>query len=156
MLALIDLFPLTWIGMLNRYFLLWTYDGSLTQGWKSLRAVLVVTWKLLKIVAGGMYLNVFRRALSHQHGPKTTQRCGQWYFVLPRNVIPYSSFQYIMSITSIIQGGFFYWSAQFSAPKWKTIGSQSEILFHEILDVQKILVGWTTFFFLALKFGRNS
>ena len=36
------------------------------------------------------------------------------------------------------------------------MGSQSEILFHEILDVQKILVGWTTFFFLALKFGRNS
>ena len=32
----------------------------------------------------------------------------------------------------------------------------SKILFHEILDVQKILVGWTTFFFLALKFGRNS
>ena len=36
------------------------------------------------------------------------------------------------------------------------IGSQSEILFHEILNVQKILVSWTTFFFLALKFGRNS
>ena len=44
----------------------------------------------------------------------------------------------------------------FSVPKWKTMGSQSEILFHEILDVQKILVGWTTFFFLALKFGRTS
>ena len=28
--------------------------------------------------------------------------------------------------------------------------SQSKILFHEILDVQKILVGW---FFLALKFS---
>ena len=26
----------------------------------------------------------------------------------------------------------------FSVPKWKTMGSQSEILFHEILDVQKI------------------
>ena len=36
------------------------------------------------------------------------------------------------------------------------MGSQYEILFHEILDVKKILVGWTTFFFLALKFGRNS
>ena len=36
------------------------------------------------------------------------------------------------------------------------MGSQSEILFHEILDVQKIIIGWTTFFFLALKFGRNS
>ena len=34
--------------------------------------------------------------------------------------------------------------------------SQSEILFHEILDEQKILVGWTTFFYLALEFGRNS
>ena len=31
------------------------------------------------------------------------------------------------------------------------MGSQSEILFHEILYVQKILVGWTTFFFLALQ-----
>ena len=36
------------------------------------------------------------------------------------------------------------------------MGSQSEILFHEILDVQKILVGLTNFFFLVLKFGRNS
>ena len=36
------------------------------------------------------------------------------------------------------------------------MGSQSEILFHEILDVQKILIGWTTFFFLALKFGQTS
>ena len=25
---------------------------------------------------------------------------------------------------------------QFSVPKWKTLGSQSEILFHDILDVQ--------------------
>ena len=56
----------------------------------------------------------------------------------------------------VIQGAFFNCSSQFSVPKWKTMGSQSEILFHEILDVQKILVGWTTFFFLALKFGRNS
>ena len=36
------------------------------------------------------------------------------------------------------------------------MGSQSEILFHEILDVQKILVGGKTFFFLAAKFGRKS
>ena len=36
------------------------------------------------------------------------------------------------------------------------MGSQSEIPFHEILDVQKIPVGWTSFFFLVLKFGRNS
>ena len=50
-----------------------------------------------------------------------------------------------------IQGGFFNWSAQFSVAKWKTMDSQSEILFHEILNVQKILIGWTTFFFLALK-----
>ena len=42
---------------------------------------------------------------------------------------------------TIVQGGFFDWSAQFSVPKLKTMGSQSEILFHEILDVQKILVG---------------
>ena len=54
------------------------------------------------------------------------------------------------------QGVFFNCSSQFSVPKWKTMSSQPEILFHEIFDVQKILVGWTTFFFLALKFGRNS
>ena len=40
----------------------------------------------------------------------------------------------------------------FSTKMKKTIGSQSDILFHEILDVQKIRV----FFFLALKFWRNS
>ena len=56
----------------------------------------------------------------------------------------------------LIQGDFFNCSSQFSVLKWKTIGSQSEILFHEILNVQKILVGWTTFFFLALKVGWNS
>ena len=55
-----------------------------------------------------------------------------------------------------IQGGFFYWSAQFSVPKWKTMGSQSEILFQEILDLQNILIDWTTFFFLALKLGQTS
>ena len=53
-------------------------------------------------------------------------------------------------ITDIIQGVFFNCSSQFSVPKRKTLGSQSENLFHEILDVQMILVGWTTFFFLAL------
>ena len=36
------------------------------------------------------------------------------------------------------------------------LGNQSEILLHEILDVQKILVGWKKFYFLALKFGQNS
>ena len=36
------------------------------------------------------------------------------------------------------------------------MGSQSVILDHEILDVQKILVGWIKFFFLALKFGRKN
>ena len=55
-----------------------------------------------------------------------------------------------------LQGAFFNCSSQFSVPKWKMMGSQSEILFHEILNVQKILVGWKTFFYLALKFGRNS
>ena len=34
--------------------------------------------------------------------------------------------------------------------------NQSEILVPEILNVQKILIGWTKFFFLALKFGRTS
>ena len=55
-----------------------------------------------------------------------------------------------------IQGAFLNWSSQFSVPKWKMMGSQSDILFHEILNVQKILVGWTTFFFCVLKFGWNS
>ena len=55
-----------------------------------------------------------------------------------------------------LQGDFFNCSSQISVPKWKTMGSQSETLFHEILDLQKILFGWTRFFFLALKFGRNS
>ena len=57
---------------------------------------------------------------------------------------------------AILQGGFFNWSSQFSVPKWKAMGTQSENLFHEVLGVQKIIVGWTTFFFLALKFGRTS
>ena len=56
----------------------------------------------------------------------------------------------------VIQGGSFNCPSQFSVPKWKTMDSQSEILFHEILNVQKILIGWTKFFFLALKFGRTS
>ena len=36
------------------------------------------------------------------------------------------------------------------------MGSQSEILSYEMLYVQKILVGWTAFLFLAQKFGRNN
>ena len=40
----------------------------------------------------------------------------------------------------IIQGGFFNWSARFSVPKWKKMDSQLEILFNEILNVQKILL----------------
>ena len=44
-------------------------------------------------------------------------------------------------ISDIIQGVFFNSSSQFSVPKRKTLGSQSEMQFHEILDVQKILVG---------------
>ena len=47
----------------------------------------------------------------------------------------------IMVMSDHIQGVFFYSSSQFSVPKCKTMGSQSEILFHEILNVQKILVG---------------
>ena len=60
-------------------------------------------------------------------------------------------------ILEIIQGGFFLTvPPNFQYQNEKQMGSQSEVLFHEIPDVQKILVGWTTFFFLALKFGRNS
>ena len=38
-------------------------------------------------------------------------------------------------------GCFCYCSSQFSVPKRKMMGSQSETLLHEIPDVQKILVG---------------
>ena len=41
----------------------------------------------------------------------------------------------------VVQGAFFNCSSQFSVPKCKTMSSQSQILFHEILDVQKIPVG---------------
>ena len=44
-------------------------------------------------------------------------------------------------LVKIVQGAFFNCSSQFSVPKRKTLGSQSEILFHDILDVQKILFG---------------
>ena len=40
----------------------------------------------------------------------------------------------------LLQGAFFNCSSLFSVPKWKTLGNQSDILFHEILDVQSILV----------------
>ena len=65
-------------------------------------------------------------------------------------------FWFVIDPVKNIQGAFFNCSSLFSVPKWKTTGSQSDILSHEILDVQNILVGWTTFFFLVLKFGRNS
>ena len=81
-----------------------------------------------------------------------------WYAVsLPggtSNLLSHYTYLYI--IIHIYRVFFFNCSSQFSVTKWKTMGKQSEILFHEILDVKKILVGWTTFFFLALKFGWNS
>ena len=40
-----------------------------------------------------------------------------------------------------IEGGLFNCSYPFSLLKWKKISNQSEILFSEILDVQKIFVG---------------
>ena len=55
-----------------------------------------------------------------------------------------------------LQGAFFNCSSHFSVPKWKTLGSQSEILFNEIVNIKKVLVGWTTFFFLVLKLGQNT
>ena len=63
---------------------------------------------------------------------------------------------YLQAFSRVHTGWFFNCSSEFSEPKWKMIGSQSEILFHEILNVQTILVGWKTFFFVALKFGRTS
>ena len=45
-----------------------------------------------------------------------------------------------------IQGGFFNWSARFSVPKWKTSCSQPGLVFHEIFNVKKLLVGWASFF----------
>ena len=47
---------------------------------------------------------------------------------------------------SLLQGGFFNWSAQFSVPKWKTSCSRPGLVFHEIFNVKKFLVGWASFF----------
>ena len=55
-----------------------------------------------------------------------------------------------------LQGGFFNWSARFSVPKWKTSCSQPGLVFHEIFNVKKLLVGWASFFILVLKIGRTS
>ena len=55
-----------------------------------------------------------------------------------------------------IQGGFFNWSAWFSVPKWKTSCSQPGLVFHEIFNVKKLLVGWASFFILVLKIRRTS
>ena len=65
---------------------------------------------------------------------------------------------YKMSICQIIvlQGVFLTGPPNLQYQNEKTMDSQSEILVHEILNVQKILIGWTKFFFLALKFGRTS
>ena len=43
--------------------------------------------------------------------------------------------------SSLIQGGFLTVPRNFQYQNEKRMGSQSEILFHEILDVKKILVG---------------
>ena len=51
---------------------------------------------------------------------------------------------------------FFNWSALFSVPKWKTSCSQPKVLFQEIINVNKLLVGWASFFILVLKMGRAS
>ena len=45
----------------------------------------------------------------------------------------------------LIQGGFFNWSARFSVPKWKTSCSQPGLVFQEIFNVKKLLVGWASF-----------
>ena len=45
-----------------------------------------------------------------------------------------------LSMMRKIQGGFLNCSSQFSVPKWKMMGSQSEILFHKIFDVRSSLV----------------
>lgn len=76
-------------------------------------------------------------------------------FVLTTKLVMAFCLSLFNTFMQLLQCVFFNCSYQFSVPKWKTTGSQSEILFHEILDVQKIIVGWTTFF-LALKFAWNS
>ena len=68
-----------------------------------------------------------------------------WLFPNQSNRSP--NFQAILEFFSI--GWFFNCSSRFSVPKWKMNGGQSEILFHEIPDVQKILVGWTIFFLFS-------
>ena len=41
----------------------------------------------------------------------------------------------------VLQSAFFNYSSQFSVPKWKTMGTESEILFHRILHVKKMPIG---------------
>ena len=56
----------------------------------------------------------------------------------------------------VIQGGFFNWPSPFSVPKWKTSRSQPGQPFQENFNVKKLLIGWASFFILALKMGRAS
>ena len=62
----------------------------------------------------------------------------------------------LWTVIKDIQGGFFNWSARFSVPKWKTSCSQPGLVFHEIFNVKKLLVGWASFFILVLKIGQTS
>ena len=51
---------------------------------------------------------------------------------------------------------YFNCSSRFSVPKWKTSCSQPGLLFQEIFNVKKLLVGWASSLILLLKMGRNS
>ena len=46
---------------------------------------------------------------------------------------------------------FFNSSSQFSVPKWKTTCSQWKILFHEIVNIKKLLIGW----FFSIEIGEE-
>ena len=54
---------------------------------------------------------------------------------------------YLSRISRIIQAAFFNCSSRFSEPKWNPSCSQPGLLFQEIFNVRKLLVGWASFFF---------
>ena len=63
---------------------------------------------------------------------------------------------YTLHMTRYRYRVFFKWSARFSVPKWKTSCSQPGLIFREIFNLIKLLVGWASFFILVLKIGRTS
>ena len=74
------------------------------------------------------------------------QRCrlSSSYHLLPRQDLS-SRHEAARLVGSGCTRFFFYCSSPFSAPKWKTTCSQSELLFQEISNVKELLVIWASF-----------